>query len=430
MRIITPVLVCAFVATPITVYAQDGGGDSGDSGSEGQQGGGVTVVQVPGPSPVPQPSFTQENYEKHLPSSSQASTDTSTSRDGFDLRRGPGQGVSFKGGENGAYIVSGEYVPDQHTAVRGDTLWDISKRYFGNPYNWPRIWAYNRQVENPHWIYPGDHIKLKGGYGVRTLGAVRPRALVPPNTVFQRHHGYVLDGRHPVWGEIVASPDDQMLLAENDMIYVKLDENRENEVEVGQLVTLFEPRKVKSLSPYAFVWVRGVAQINRVNKKTRMVRARIVESLDVIERGVKIGPMQRKIDIVKPVRNKKTVEAQIVGALYPHEFYGQGQVVFIDKGSEDGLEVGNRFFAVSRGDEWRLGLKNAGKLSDYRAITEDDRMARVEQTPNKDEPKLYPAETYAELIVLRTREKTSTCLVTASVREIARGSIIVARKGY
>lgn len=429
MRIERPVLIAFISLIPIAAIAQDDPG--GDPGAAPPPGGGVTVVQVPGPAPAPPPGFQQENYEKHLPSSSQASTDTSRSSDGFDLRRTPGSGSSLKGSDKGAYIVSGQYVPDLHTAKRGDTLWDISKKYYGNPYQWPRLWSYNGQIENPHWIYPGDHIRLKGGFGVKMIdGAVRPRALVPPNTVFQRHYGYVLDGRHPVWGEIIGSPDDQMMLSENDMIYVKLDEGRENEVTPGSLITLFEPRKVKSLSPYAFVWIRGIAEVNRVNRKTRMVRARIVESLDVIHRGVKVGPMERKIDVVKPVRNKKTIEAQIVGALYPFEFYGQGQLVFIDKGSDDGLEIGNRFFAVSRGDEWRLGLRNAGKYADYRGITEDDRMARVEEIPDKDEPKLYPAETYAELIVLRTREKTATCLVTASIREIARGSIIVARKGY
>ncbi len=428
MRIEKPLFVVLITTVPLLVQAQDtGGGDPGAAPA----GGGVTVIQVPGPSPAPAPGFQQENYEKHLPSSSQSSTDVSSSSDGFDLRRGPGTSPSYKGNKNGAYIVSGQHVPDLHTAKRGDTLWDISKKYYGNAYNWPRLWSFNRQIENPHWIYPGDHIRLKGGFGVRMIrGSVRPRALVPPNTVFQRHYGYVLDGRHPVWGEIIGSPDDQMLLSEDDPIYIKLDEGREHEVEAGQLITLFEPRKVKSISPYAFVWIRGVAKINRVNKKTRMVRARIVESLDVIERGVKIGPMERTMDVVKPVRNKKTVEAQIVGALYPFELYGQGQIVFIDKGSDDGLEIGNRFFAVTRGDEWRLGLKNAGQMASKRAITEDDKMARVEDTPNKDEPKLYPAETYAELIVLRTREKTATCLVTASIREIARGSIVVARKGY
>ena len=128
--------------------------------------------------------------------------------------------------------------------------------------------------------------------------------------------------------------------------------------------------------------------------------------------------------------NEQTVKARIVAALYPYEFYGQNQVVMIDKGSEDGVKVGNRFFAVSRSDEWRMGLKNAGNMADKRAITDDDRMARVEKTPNLDQPELYPAETYAELRVLRTRKHYSTCLVTASIREIARGALIIARQGY
>lgn len=374
------------------------------------------------------------DVNQYLPSSSQASTDTSRSADGFDLRRaGAGEGKVVRGSANGAYIVSGNAVPNLHVAKRGDTLWSISRRYYGNAYNWPRVWSYNRQIQNPHWIYPGDQIRLKGGFGVRTVGGfVRPQAIVPPSTVFYRHYGYVLDGKHEVYGEIIGSPEDQMLLSENDEVYIKLLSDKKDEIDLGpgDLLTLFEPRQVKNLTPYPLVWVRGIAKINRINKKTGMVRARIVESLTVIERGTLAGPMGRKVDVVEPKRNKKTVEARIVGALYPYEFYAQGHYVFIDKGSDDGIEVGNRFFAVSRGDEWRLGLENAGNLADHRIIHEDDRNMREEETVDHDEPELYPAETYAELIVLRTREKTATCLVTASIREIARGSIIVARKDY
>ncbi|RLB65754.1 MAG: LysM peptidoglycan-binding domain-containing protein, partial [Deltaproteobacteria bacterium] len=147
-------------------------------------------------------------------------------------------------------------------------------------------------------------------------------------------------------------------------------------------------------------------------------------------RGIRVGPADRQVDIVEPVQNDRTIKARIVAALYPHQFYGQHQVVVIDKGGEDGVQVGNRFFAVSRSDEWRLGLKNAGNMASKRAITEDDRMARVEPTPNTDQPELYPAETYAELRVLRVRKHTSTCSVTASIREITRGALVIAREGY
>ena len=417
----------ALISSMAAAQDDEGGGES--PGGEVSPGQNITV-EVPGYAPPPASggSDAPPDVNEHLPSSSRASSDTSASSDGFDLGRRGGEATVVHGAESGAYIVSGQNVPSLHTAKRGDTLWDISKKYYGNPYMWPRVWSYNAQIQNPHWIYPGDRIRMRGDSGVR-LSTGLDQKLVPPDTQFLRHFGYVLDGKHPEWGEIVGSPEDQMLLSENDEIYIKLYKDQEN-LEVGALLTMFEPRKVKNLTPYPLVWVRGIAKVNRINHKNKMVRARIVESLDTIERGVKVGPMDRKIDVVKPVRNKKTVEAKIVGALYPFEFYAQGQVVFIDKGEEDGVEEGNRFFAVSRGDEWRLGLKNAGNMADKRAITEDDRNARVEETPDKDEPRLYPAETYAELIVQRVRKKTATCVVIASIREIARGSIIIAREGY
>lgn len=47
-----------------------------------------------------------------------------------------------------------------HIVERGDTLWDLSKRYLGNPYLWPQIWDQNRYVTDAHWIYPGDPLLL------------------------------------------------------------------------------------------------------------------------------------------------------------------------------------------------------------------------------------------------------------------------------
>ena len=43
-----------------------------------------------------------------------------------------------------------------YTIVRGDTLWDLAKRFYGNPYLWPQLWEKNQYILDAHWIYPGD----------------------------------------------------------------------------------------------------------------------------------------------------------------------------------------------------------------------------------------------------------------------------------
>ncbi len=401
----------------------------------------VTVIQVPA-APTQQQTIygplPPEGWDPnaHLPNSSRAVTDINGNNDGFDLdpnasTRG---GRVVRGSASSGYSEGGgtSFVPELHTVRRGDTLWEISGKYYANPYQWPRIWAQNPQVQNPHWIYPGDRIRLRdeGAVSGGIVGQFRGRRrTVPPQTVFLRDQGWVDDKDNDDWGEVIGSPNDVMMLSEGHEIYLQLKEG--HDMAIGELLTIWRPiRTVETNHTKGeLVSIRGTAKIERFNPKTRTVRAKVVEALDVIERGARIGPVGRRFEVVPPIRSEVDLEAKILAAVYPYQFYGQNQVVFLDRGSADGVKPGNRFFAIRRGDPWIDNLGTAGQMAKVRARTEDDRPARVDPLRTTIDADVLPDETYAEFRVIKTREHTCMAIVTASRHEIEHNARLVARKG-
>ncbi|WP_437297385.1 LysM peptidoglycan-binding domain-containing protein [Sorangium sp. So ce426] len=428
----------AIVAAPPLARAQDQGGEEGAG-----PGPGVTVVQLPRGEPTVEtqvvvPGYPQPGFDPnaHLPSSSRGTTDTSRPSDGFDLGRRSEGPASVKGGANGSYVVEGQFVPESHSVRRGDTLWDISGRYYTNPYAWPQVWALNPQLQNPHWIYPGDRIRLRDPSEGPTRGSIGFGAnqlsrggRVPTKTIFLRELGWVDDVKKDTWGELVASPDDQMLLSEGDDVYLRLSDD--HEVSIGQELTIFrEIKKVKSGDVKGeLVTVRGTARVDRYNPKTHMVRARLIESLDVVERTDRVGAVLRRLDVVPPVGAEADLEAKILAAVYPYQLVGQHQVVFIDKGEKDGVKPGQRFFAVRRGDRWLQQLGSAGRLATVRPRVQDERPAQVDEPKFGVDEELLPDETYAELRVVHVRERTAAALVTHAMYEVERDAVLVSRKG-
>jgi hypothetical protein len=423
---------------PATNPGEGGPGATAGPGTVVAPGAGGTIIVQPAPAGgtnyAPAPDGNQD-----LPSSSRPRV--GNDRDTFDLSR-PGSGGGVVYGGKGATGVIGPQraleIPSVHVVRKGDTLWDLCDSYYQNPWGWPKVWSYNPQVVNPHWIYPGDQIRLRDpndpGSFRQLMGAGSPSSLgtsgrrnVLPSTVFLRDQGFLGDPKRDVWGELVGAVEDQMLLSDGNHVYLMMRPGVT--LKPGQTVTLFTPvRKPDDVPgarkpPGEIVSVKGTIKIDQFNPKTRVARGEVVESLDVIERGFKVGPVGRQFDVVAPKKAAKTVQARVLTSVYPHEVLGQHQLAFMDRGSEDGLEPGTRLFVLRQGDTWRNSLTVASGMLKDRVRIESSKRVDVERTPTAGEDKQFPSEVVAELRVLRTEKYSSLAIVIESSREIEPGDV-------
>jgi hypothetical protein len=308
-------------------------------------------------------------------------------------------------------------TPELHVVRRGDTLWDICTLYFNDPWQWPRIWSYNPTITNPHWIYPGDVVRLleKGQEQPAAVTRVEdPEIEVTPrpsrtSAVSVRQLAFVeADELSAI--TIDGSPEEKQLLATGDPVYLAYPADQPPKA--GETYTIYtEQKKVKhpTEGDYVGSYVRilGDVQVQSVQEGKR-ARGVITDANDVIERGALVGPVQRNFRNVQPTPNQNNLRGTIVAQLTADQLIGQGEVVFIDLGTANGVERGNRLFVIRRGDAYDMEMGPRGNVG-------------------QDDPD-FPARAIGEIVVVQTGENLSVGLVTLALQGMGRGDHVLMRK--
>ncbi len=319
--------------------------------------------------------------------------------------------------------------PIEHTVQAGDTLWDLCDSYYGDPWRWPAVWADNPQVSNPHYIYPGDVLVFNpieekpsaGGMAAFTPEPTGPRMIptepaiggarvrfVPrewEHQVYVRYVGFVTEAEIRAAGVIRNSREERELLGELDEVYI--DFERLPRVRPGDRWTILELTKDLYHPIYGRkigtkVDILGVVDIRAVSRKVAM--GVIVRSYKEIERGSLVTPLVPNFRSVKPRPNKVDVRGYVVDSYSGLENMGQHDFVYIDKGLREGVEVGNRFHVVRRGDGV---VPLEGKALDR-----------------------LPWEPFGEIMVVESREHHCTGVVIGNLEEIVIGDVVEMRVGF
>lgn len=312
-------------------------------------------------------------------------------------------------------------VPELHVVQRGDTLWDICLFYFNDPWQWPKIWSYNSQITNPHWIYPGDLVRLlpRGMFAAPTNlqdpektpdAAARPADPVPAPAkrleVGIKTTAFVEKDNLDKSMTIDGSVDEKLMLGAGDQVYIAYPDNKPPQV--GKRYSVYEPgQKVKygkdELGSY--VRVLGTVEVLSVKEEKR-ARGVLIETNREIERGAKVGPLVTSFKNVAPVPPKTDAQGTIVAMLAHDQLIGQGEVVFVNLGKGSGLVAGNRMFVVRRGDAFPDIMSSEAGSDDRR----------------------FPARALGEIVIVEVGANVSIGLVTLAVQEMHVGDLVMMQK--
>lgn len=289
-------------------------------------------------------------------------------------------------------------MPDTHTVVKGDTLWDISQTFLKSPWLWPEIWHVNAQIENPHLIYPGDVIRLiyldgQPRLTLDTSGRIyklEPKARVVSvgdaiDTIPLDKINNFLSRSRIVGKEelqlapyVVGGADDHLIAGAGDRVYVR-GNNIEGDRAVYGVYRVGEKFVDKETNEFLGVQALdiGTGEIHSVDTEVAtMLVTRTTEEMRIGDRLLR--EEERAVDSTFfPSAPLADIEGTILAVEGGVSTVGKMDVVILNRGSREQLEAGNVLAVYKRsksivdrisGDRVQLPEERAGLLMVFRVF--------------------------------------------------------------
>jgi hypothetical protein len=295
-----------------------------------------------------------------------------------------------------------------YTVQKGDTLWSISRKFFESPFIWPDLWQKNDQLPNPHWIYPGQKLRLYLKDGVaqfEVVDKIPPEAntfsSMPDKSAYYHYAlidqvGFIRTPAAESHGVLFKSKDNKRIISLGDMVYIRPEGGRH--LLPGQKYTVF-----RTLYPFGDKkdaeeiglqhYLVGIVEIT--DQQPDLAVATVIQSFRSIEVNDLLMPYHPESDSIDYKSAKKGLEGHLILAEEHYKLIGHNMVGFIDKGTQDGVDVGQSYVLY------------------YRENDEEPKQTIKTQ--------LLPAIEFGSFIVLHTEKATATVVVTRSDRDITPG---------
>ena len=299
-----------------------------------------------------------------------------------------------------------------YTVKKGDTLWDLSQHFSDSAWLWPDLWGENRQLPNPHWIYPGQRIRLfqknwldqviipeEVSEEVSVESKFRPEEsvyfLYPPiNTV-----GFLRKEPIKPSGAIFGVQDDKEMISEGDIVYIR--QMDPVPFKSGDLYTVYrtlKPPVGEDGKKYDGVQHFLTGRIEITQTKPDYAVAKVIQSYQAIIKSDFIMPYRPKSPEINLASSIKELQGRILFSEEHAKIMGDNTIVFIDKGKESGVQPG-QFYRIYNQEKKRP------------------------DSSSRKETLLDPVD-FGQLLVLHTEQTTATVLITASEKEISPGTRI------